>query len=341
VNRLLSVVVPAFNEAQYIDKAMRAIRAAVEAAELGDTEVTLVDDGSDDRTVDVAMTAFGNGLSVMSRPRSGRFASRLAGISASTGRFVLVVDARVELDPLSLVFWRRQLSTHPNRVAWKGDIRPSDESNPYATFQRALARRVWPAYRGELISYGPSEFDSFPKGTDMFMAPREIWIAAMNGKAEGASMLPSDLISDDTGTLRGLIHLTGRIWLSPEFGGTYTSNRTTLRSFVRSARYRGGTSIDGYAGQRTSLGILAWVVPSLAIVALIATGVALAVRPIWAGGIVLAGVIALGVATIRAARHQGLPWNLALVMALLAFPYAIGFIAGMWRGWFHRLRRMW
>lgn len=341
MSRLLSVVVPAFNEAQHIDKAMRAIGAALAAAGLADTEVILVDDGSDDGTADIAMTAFGDGLSVLSRPRSGRFSTRLAGITTSTGRFVLVVDARVELDPSSLVFWRWQQSMHPDRVAWKGDTRPSTDSNSYATFQHGVARWIWPAYRGELTSYDASAFDSFPKGTDIFVAPREIWIAAMTRRVQEVSTLPSDLISDDTGTLRELIHLTDRIWLSPEFGGRYTSNRTTLRSFVRNARYRGGTSIDGYAGQPTWLGALSWVVPSVAILGLVAACVAFAVQPLWTGGIVVAGALASSVVAICGARRQQLPWKRALVMALLAFPYASGFITGMWRGWFHRLRRVW
>lgn len=106
MRRLPSSVVPAPNEPRYFDEAMHAIGAALDAGALADTEVTLADDGSDDGTADIGVTACSNGLftlslSVLSRTRSGRFSTRLAGITTSTGRLVLVVDSPVEVDPSS------------------------------------------------------------------------------------------------------------------------------------------------------------------------------------------------------------------------------------------------
>ena len=335
----LSVVIPAFNEAAHIGRTMRALRTAMERAGIDPNDVVLVDDGSADATAEIAQHAFGPELKIVTQPNRGRFGARRTGIERSSRDFVLLLDARVELDPDSLVFWKGQRRTDPDRSVWSGHTRTRTEGNPYAALWQFLAARVWPDYHGKLTGYGPEEFDSFPKGTGMLIAPRVVWLWSIARQAERISDLPQDLVSDDTALLREMIGKAGWFWLSPDFGAWYTSSRTTLVSFIRNAYYRGSTAVDGYAGRVGRLGAAAAWVPAAALAVTPATIAAIMFRPVWALGAVCAAVILASLATGSLARRSGMPWRRSLVVGALSAPFAIGFVPGMWRGWVHRLKK--
>jgi glycosyltransferase involved in cell wall biosynthesis len=93
---LLSVVMPAFNEAPTIRQAI----AAVLAAPVTPLELIVVDDGSTDGTEELLGDLHDPRVTVLRQPRNqGKGAALRAGFAAARGRFVVVQDADLEYDP--------------------------------------------------------------------------------------------------------------------------------------------------------------------------------------------------------------------------------------------------
>jgi glycosyltransferase involved in cell wall biosynthesis len=97
---LLSIVVPAFNEAATIEKVLRRVAAQ----ELGGPyEVIVVDDGSTDGTAEIAESAGIDGVRVVRQPANrGKGAAVRAGIAQTSGGIVIIQDADLEYDPVDI-----------------------------------------------------------------------------------------------------------------------------------------------------------------------------------------------------------------------------------------------
>lgn len=103
----LSIVVPAFNEADRLPEGMARFRDAVEAGavDTSQTELVLVDDGSTDGTGEVARRL----LAPMAWARvvrldrnAGKGAAVRAGVSLARGAVVAFTDADMAIDPVQL-----------------------------------------------------------------------------------------------------------------------------------------------------------------------------------------------------------------------------------------------
>ena len=94
--RLVSVVMPAYNEAATIEVVLRRV------LDLDlHTEVIVVDDGSSDGTADAVRSI--DGVQVIRHERNrGKGAAVRSGIAASTGDIVVIQDADLEYDPRDL-----------------------------------------------------------------------------------------------------------------------------------------------------------------------------------------------------------------------------------------------
>ena len=96
-------------------------------------------------------------------------------------------------------------------------------------------------------SFGPDEFERFPKGTTCFLAPRELLTAAFEAYRSGYMDLRH--ANDDTPVIRWLA-ARQRINISPGFGCSYAS-RSRFLPFVTHAFHRGTVFVDGH-GRRES-----------------------------------------------------------------------------------------
>jgi poly-beta-1,6 N-acetyl-D-glucosamine synthase len=85
----VSIIVPAYNEEKVV---ARTIENLVEA-DYPDKEIIVVDDGSEDRTYEVASKFTRRGIKIVKRPNGGKFAALNTGIAVSTGEIIITVDA--------------------------------------------------------------------------------------------------------------------------------------------------------------------------------------------------------------------------------------------------------
>ena len=93
-------MIPAYNEERSLASLLDQI-LAVDLSELGfDKEIVVVNDGSKDRTSEIARSYAAAGVRCFDQiPNQGKGRAVRAGISASSGDYILVQDADLEYDP--------------------------------------------------------------------------------------------------------------------------------------------------------------------------------------------------------------------------------------------------
>ena len=94
----LSVVIPAYNEGQYLRDCLESVFLEISRSRcLLSTEVIVVDNASTDDTAEVAASV--PGVRVVREPRKGLTRARQAGLLAAQGEIVGYVDADVLMKP--------------------------------------------------------------------------------------------------------------------------------------------------------------------------------------------------------------------------------------------------
>jgi len=107
---LVSIVIPCFNQAEYLVDALESVRAQTWPS----IESIVVDDGSTDRTSDMALS---HGATIVLRQDNhGLSAARNAGLAVAQGEYVLFLDADDELLPDAVRSGVDVLQRHPDAV---------------------------------------------------------------------------------------------------------------------------------------------------------------------------------------------------------------------------------
>lgn len=83
-----SIVIPAYNCAAYLAKTLKSVLDQ----NFSDFEVIVIDDGSTDNTIDVVLSIKDERVKLISQANSGVSAARNAGIEASRGAYVALLD---------------------------------------------------------------------------------------------------------------------------------------------------------------------------------------------------------------------------------------------------------
>jgi glycosyltransferase involved in cell wall biosynthesis len=116
---LCSVVVPAFNAEHFLEDAIHSI---VEQSHPS-WELVVVDDGSTDRTLEVAKAVQHPRTRVFTQANGGASAARNRGLRESNGQYVVFLDADDRLRPTALARFVEALEDAPRCVVAYGEIR--------------------------------------------------------------------------------------------------------------------------------------------------------------------------------------------------------------------------
>ncbi len=138
--RIVSVVIPAFNEAEQIERTLLETVAAMER--IGHPyEVIVVDDGSDDGTAEL-VAGVAAGLSrvrvVGHEVNLGKGSALIRGAVAAVGDLVLFVDADLEVHPRQFALLHDELEARGLDVAIGSKLHP-DSRIEYTSYRRLLS----------------------------------------------------------------------------------------------------------------------------------------------------------------------------------------------------------
>ena len=98
-------MIPCLNEEENIDECVRRARSVLEDSGLAG-EVIVVDNGSEDRSAELAAAA---GATVVHEPRRGYGSAYLAGFEAARGDYIVMIDADLTYDFEEIPNFVRQL----------------------------------------------------------------------------------------------------------------------------------------------------------------------------------------------------------------------------------------
>jgi glycosyltransferase involved in cell wall biosynthesis len=213
----ISVIIPVYNREPFLGEAIRSVLAQKYAGQL---EIIVSDDGSTDRSLDVA-SAFGDRVKVVRKPEGctaqGASGTRNRGIAAATQSYVAFLDsddfylpdhlntmaAALERRPdLGFVFSRvlqmREQDGHRFLASWtrarltKRDIANPVVSGPYVVHTNAFL------FRREVFDTVGVFDESYSNGED-----GDLWMR-ISERCEGA-------FSDHYGAVYRMVHGTGQL----------------------------------------------------------------------------------------------------------------------------------
>jgi glycosyltransferase involved in cell wall biosynthesis len=114
--QLLTIIVPVFNERNTVGEAVRRLREAPLGIE---REIVIVDDGSDDGTLEILRRLSDSTVRVVTHPENrGKGAAVRRGIDEANGDLIVVNDADLEYDPRDLSRLLRPLQEGQARVVY-------------------------------------------------------------------------------------------------------------------------------------------------------------------------------------------------------------------------------
>ena len=124
----LSLVIPAFNEADRLAEGFERLRPVLEVLDPTTLEVIVVDDGSSDDTMQRAHEVYGHlehARFVQQPANLGKGAALRLGVGLATGTSVVTIDADMAIDPTQLPLFLTSLRDSafvPGSRAIKGHI---------------------------------------------------------------------------------------------------------------------------------------------------------------------------------------------------------------------------
>ncbi|MBD5559070.1 MAG: glycosyltransferase family 2 protein [Clostridia bacterium] len=142
----ISVIIPAYQAERYLPEAVASVRTQNWS---GNLEVIIVDDGSQDETYAIARQL---GDTALTRTRGGAACARNDGIQASSGDFILLLDADDVLLPSAVTHLYAPFDRNPALAAVFGLVQ--DFVSPELSEAQREKLRVRPGHYGGILPGG-------------------------------------------------------------------------------------------------------------------------------------------------------------------------------------------
>jgi len=322
----VSVIIPAYNAALWLPRSVPKVAEAIERANIGKSEIIIVDDGSSDNTAAVAKSLkLTVPVRVISQSNAGRFAARQTGVQQAKYQYTLFIDTRIFIGEGGLNYIVEHLSKAKDKLVWTSHVVIDKNSNVYARFWEAITFISWRKYfaRPRDCSYGIKDFDYYPKGTTCFFVPTSVVAEANKWFEDHTKNVKAS--NDDTLLIRR-IAATHNINISPSFYCTYHA-RTNLRQYAKHVYHRGKVFVDGFLrrdGNRFFWPLIGFLIFS------IAAPIFLIVFPEYIFYAAIAGAVAW-LAELVIALLLSVPPKDALSLFVLSPLFAVLYGAGIWK----------
>ena len=112
INYNISVIIPSFNREKTIERCLDSVINQTYPA----FEIIVVDDGSEDQTLNIIKEKYVNRVRVISQNHKGAQAARNKGIKAACGEYISFLDSDDEWVPNKLELQVNELIKNPNKV---------------------------------------------------------------------------------------------------------------------------------------------------------------------------------------------------------------------------------
>ncbi len=334
----LSIVLPTYNESNWLPETVKKIDKAIENSSLKSAELLIIDDGSTDDTETIVAKCIKRHnikIKYIKQKNSGRFLARKKGVDNARYDTLLFIDSRVHIHKNSLRYVEEYIKKNPEDSVWNAHVYVEKKNNVFARFWDVVTCIAWRRYfsNPKHISYGLKDFDYYPKGTTCFLAPTRTIKESMRTFATEATDLKR--ANDDTLLIKSIV-ATSNIHISPQFNCVYHA-RSTLKKFLNHAYHRGQVFVDGFLhkGNRyfyPLVSVLAGTLVSL---------LAMVLRPsliILLPVLLALFMVACGIGS-RIVKIKAISWRDSLWFTILSVPFAAFYLAGIWKAVIARLKK--
>lgn len=325
----VSVLIPYYNEAPNILQTVSLIIEALSYVQITVFEILVLDDGSMDisEALNDQLLTFPH-TRIINFVHQGKYKTRISGLEIAAYDDILLCDARVRLHHSALAFLSE--TTGQRQMARNGHVTFDPAARIWMVFWESMSRIVWPQVFSSSFTQGTineNNFNSWPKGTGLFFAPKNLLLHAMK---DTQSLFQNDeLSSDDTLVLMEIAKAEGIIYDS-SFSADY-SPRSKFIDFQKHVFERGTHAVDSFGHKLSAISLILGVVALLPIIFLAATSFfgSTRVLTLW---ISLIGVLVLFIFTFGLAVLKKLPTKFTVSLLMMLPIAAPSYVAGLYRG---------
>jgi glycosyltransferase involved in cell wall biosynthesis len=188
----ISVIIPAYNAAAYIERALQSILNQTRAAD----EILVINDGSTDNTADI-LRRYESRIRIIEQANAGVSAARNTGIRSANGDWIAFLDADDEWLPEKLAKQCQFHQAHPE-IKWSSaNYYRCDCGNKHKRFADFCIRPEDKIFGGDCFDDYLQAFEAMAKGhTDTMLIRRDVLLEA------GLFFEPQKNIEDDDLWLR-------------------------------------------------------------------------------------------------------------------------------------------